>query len=283
MRQYSVKHLYLFTLIELLVVIAIIAILASMLLPALSRARDSAKRIGCANNIRQMGMSVIQYGMDHEDLIVPYTISANTIEKGTSNTRTNRGIDAPVGANWLYLVREYVGIMECKVPENNNYNYCQIPRKHGAGIMRCPAAGYNSVLINASGTVMSYVYLGMYNFYGMLMYGIGGQDWFSDGQMLKPFPKTYTGLKSPAEKGLLCDSVYATPWVGGGSVDETNTATASGIPVVYNDGQHISRKRHRGSTNFVFVDGHVENISEAKYLSHRNANKRTDKLLWGGH
>jgi prepilin-type N-terminal cleavage/methylation domain-containing protein/prepilin-type processing-associated H-X9-DG protein len=70
-----------FTLVELLTVIAIIAILASILLPALNHARDRARTIDCAGNLKTMGQMLTQYAMDYQDMLPPVQYPlANTFE-----------------------------------------------------------------------------------------------------------------------------------------------------------------------------------------------------------
>ena len=112
------KKLKNFTLIELLVVIAIIAILASMLLPALNKARDKAKEASCANNLKQIGLAAQLYADDYQGFI-----SANAPNPSATE------------AGWFPLFRD-TGYLPYKKHYDSNGSLDIVASTEG---VRCPA------------------------------------------------------------------------------------------------------------------------------------------------
>jgi prepilin-type N-terminal cleavage/methylation domain-containing protein len=107
-----------FTLIELLVVISIISMLAGMLLPALSGARERARRTDCMNNVRNIGMAIVMYAQNWRDMMPP-----NTSMGGLCSNRLSEAGRGPTDLG-IIMELDYINpsawkTMWCRNEKNN--------------------------------------------------------------------------------------------------------------------------------------------------------------------
>jgi prepilin-type N-terminal cleavage/methylation domain-containing protein/prepilin-type processing-associated H-X9-DG protein len=164
-----------FTLIELLVVIAIIAILAAMLLPALSKAKSRALRIACASNLRQMGIASLNYANDNRDNFPDLAMSQASNQPGTSN--------------WPWDVPDYVAYMLSQNGSKRDVCYCP----SNPGMVKWWSYNQTAPGEAPSGNPTDYRVLGYQFCWKGTAHGSGGIPKTNTTESLRPAPFKVTG------------------------------------------------------------------------------------------
>lgn len=228
----------LFTLIELLVVVAIIAILASMLLPALSRARANAQSSKCLGNLRQIGTAAMLYSDDNNDM--PVTYQNNPLTQAAPNCRVWYSESASAG-----MLASYLGINQSCWVGGMRLSW-DLKRTYSRFI--CPARSYDAVLA------------GRDNFAG---YGL---NYHSCNLGYSPVYRVQTPARSV---------YFGEAWYGYPNITFT-TGSSDGTPVFphFNPGFHETERFSDAATinlagrgNFVFYDGHAAPVDRKKVPS----------------
>jgi prepilin-type processing-associated H-X9-DG protein/prepilin-type N-terminal cleavage/methylation domain-containing protein len=123
----KLHHRRAFTLVELLVVIGIIALLIAILLPALNRARESARQVVCLSNLRQIGLGIVQYTYDNE-FLPPMAYRA------TPDAPNPSGWDPDARHNWVTILVDG-GYLVAPVDDTSD----PLTSNNQSSVFRCPS------------------------------------------------------------------------------------------------------------------------------------------------